>query len=249
MYQFFLGDTEVPQNPATQPPGSLPIYVQITELLVRDIAAGRLIDGEKLPPERDMAEELGIAVGTLRKALAELQNRGLLERIQGSGNYVRAISDPKSVYAMFRLELLGGGGLPTAEILSIDRLPKPSELPAFGVSGEGHRIRRLRRLSGKPAALEEIWLDGSYIETIDPEAVSESLYLFYRTKLSLWIARAEDQIGLDQVPDWAPQAFGQKAGASIVHIQRISQDPDGVRAEVSRTWLDHTVARYVSRLK
>lgn len=249
MYQFFSGDTEVPQNSATPPPGSLPIYIQITELLVRDIAAGRLIDGEKLPPEREMAEELGIAVGTLRKALAELQNRGLLERIQGSGNYVRAISDPKSVYAMFRLELLAGGGLPTAEILSIDRLPKPAELPAFGTSGEAHRIRRLRRLSGKPAALEEIWLDGSYIDVIDPEAVSESLYLFYRTKLSLWIARAEDQIGLDHVPNWAPDTFGQMAGAAIVHIQRISQDPDGVRAEVSRTWLDHTVARYVSRLK
>jgi GntR family transcriptional regulator len=249
VYQFFLSDTEVPQNPAMQPPGSLPIYVQITELLVRDIAAGRLIDGEKLPPERDMAEELGIAVGTLRKALAELQNRGLLERIQGSGNYVRAISDPKSVYAMFRLELLGGGGLPTAEILTIDRLAKPADLPAFGTSGEAHRIRRLRRLSGKPAALEEIWLDGSYIEIIDPEAVSESLYLFYRTKLSLWIARAEDQIGLDAVPDWAPAVFGQKAGAPIVHIQRISQDQEGVRAEVSRTWLDHTVARYVARLK
>lgn len=249
MYQFFLGDTEVPQNPATQPPGSLPIYVQITELLVRDIAAGRLIDGEKLPPERDMAEELGIAVGTLRKALAELQNRGLLERIQGSGNYIRAISDPKSVYAMFRLELLGGGGLPTAEILSIDRLPKPSELPSFGSSIEAHRIRRLRRLSGRPAALEEIWLDGSYVERIDLEAVSESLYLFYRTKLSLWIARAEDQIGLDVVPDWAPPTFGQAVGAAVTHIQRISQDQEGVRAEVSRTWLDHTVARYVARLK
>ncbi len=239
----------MPQNSATQPPGSLPIYVQITELLVRDIAAGRLIDGERLPPERDMAEELGIAVGTLRKALAELQNRGLLERIQGSGNYVRAISDPKSVYAMFRLELIGGGGLPTAEILSIDRLPKPADLPTFGTSGEAHRIRRLRRLSGRPAALEEIWLDGSYIQTIDPEAVSESLYLFYRTKLSLWIARAEDQLGLDAVPDWAPEAFGQKAGVPIVHIQRISQDQEGVCAEVSRTWLDHTVARYVARLK
>lgn len=249
MYQFFLGDTEVPQTPSIQPPGSLPIYVQITELLVRDIAAGRLIDGEKLPPERDMAEELGIAVGTLRKALAELQNRGLLERIQGSGNYIRAISDPQSVYAMFRLELLGGGGLPTAEILAIDRLEKPSELPAFGRSNEAHRIRRLRRLSGRPAALEEIWLDGSYVERIDPEAVSESLYLFYRTKLSLWIARAEDQIGLDFVPDWAPAAFGQAAGAPTVHIQRISQDQEGFRAEVSRTWLDHTIARYVSRLK
>lgn len=233
----------------TAPPGSLPIYLQIAELLVRDIAAGRLIDGEKLAPERDMAEQLGIAVGTLRKALAELQNRGLLERVQGSGNYVRAISDPKSVYAMFRLELLSGGGLPTAEVLSVQRLPKPLELPPFGTSSEGHRIRRLRRLAAQPAAVEEIWLDGSYVETLTREELSESLYLFYRTQLSLWIARAEDQVGLDQVPDWAPSAFGQPPGSPVPHVLRISFDQEGQRAEVSRTWFDHKVARYVARLK
>ena len=33
-------------------PGALPLYQQISELLIRDIAAGRLIDGEKLKPER-----------------------------------------------------------------------------------------------------------------------------------------------------------------------------------------------------
>lgn len=230
-------------------PGSLPIYLQITELLVRDIAAGRLIDGEKLPPERDMAAELGIAVGTLRKALAELQNRGLLERVQGSGNYVRAIADPKSVYAMFRLELIDGGGLPTAEVLTVDRLRKPPELPKFGRSPEAHRIRRLRRLNGRPAAVEEIWLDGSFADVLTRETLSESLYLFYRTSLSLWIVRAEDQVGLDRVPDWAPEPFGQRPGSPVPHVLRISSDQNGERAEVSRSWFDHTVARYVARLK
>ncbi len=232
-----------------QPKGSLPIYLQVTELLVRDIAAGRLIDGERLSPERDMAQEMGIAVGTLRKALAELQARGLLERIQGSGNYIKAVSDPKSLYAMFRLELLAGGGLPTAEVLSVERLPKPDYLPTFGKAGEGHRIRRLRRLSGQVAAVEEIWLDGSYVESIEPEDLSESLYLYYRTRLGLWITRAEDQVGLDTVPDFAPALFGQPVGAPVPHILRISQAQDGTRAEVSRTWFDHNVARYVARLK
>ncbi|CAN7540510.1 GntR family transcriptional regulator [Rhizobium sp. LjRoot254] len=230
-------------------PGSLPIYLQVAELLVRDIAAGRLIDGEKLAPERDLAGELGIAVGTLRKALAELQNRGLLERIQGSGNYIRAVSDAKSLYAMFRLELIDGGGLPTAEVLTVDRRPKPPELPNFGKSGEAHRIRRLRRLNGQPAALEEIWLDASYAEALDREAMSESLYLFYRTALSLWIVRAEDQVGLDHVPDWAPDIFGQRPGSPVPHVLRISHDQNGERAEVSWTWFDHAIARYVSRLK
>lgn len=232
-----------------QTAGSLPIYLQITELLIRDIAAGRLIDGEKLPPEREMAENLGIAVGTLRKALSELQARGMLERVQGSGNYIRAVSDPKSVYAMFRLELLEGGGLPTAEVLDVARIRKPDGLPQFGTSADAHRIRRLRRLSGKPAAIEEIWLDGSYVDRIEREDLSESLYLYYRTRIGLWIVRAEDRIGLDVVPDWAPKAFRPLPGAAAVHVLRISEDQEGRRAEISRTWLDHEVARYVSRLK
>ncbi len=140
---------------------ALPMHQQVSEMLIREIAAGRMIEGEKLPPERDMAAGLGIAVGTLRKALGDLERKGLLSRIQGSGNYVRSQPDVASVYSMFRLELVEGGGLPTARVLSVDRLAKPMDLPVFGSSGEAHRIRRLRSLGGKPAALEEIWLDGS----------------------------------------------------------------------------------------
>ena len=43
----------------TQGGGTLPLYLQVAELVVRDIAAGRLIDGERLPPEREMAAQVG----------------------------------------------------------------------------------------------------------------------------------------------------------------------------------------------
>lgn len=229
--------------------GSLPVYLQIAETLVRDITAGRLIDGEKLPPEREMASTLGIAVGTLRKTLAELHNRGLLKRIQGSGNYICAITDPKSVYSMFRLELITGGGFPTADVLSVSRQTKPHDIPSFGSSEEGHRIRRLRRIGGKAAAIEEIWLDGSYIEQVAAEELSESLYLYYRTRLGLWIAKAEDHIDLGHVPDWSPDAFGPRRGDAVPHVLRISYSHDGATAEISHTWYDQSVARYVNRLR
>jgi len=45
-----------------QRPSALPKYVQIAEMLIRDIAAGRLADGARLPPEREMAEGLGVRV-------------------------------------------------------------------------------------------------------------------------------------------------------------------------------------------
>lgn len=230
-------------------PGSLPLFLQISELLIRDIAAGRLIDGEKLPPEREMAAQLGIAVGTLRQALKELVAKGMLVRVQGSGNYIRAVSAPASVYALLRLELTEGGGLPTARVLSVDRCAKDAALPAFGDSAEGFRIRRLRFLSGKAAAVEEIWLDGSYADAIAKGDLSESLYLYYREKLGLWIARAEDRVGLGHCPAWAPEAFAHTAGTALPMITRVSWGQDGRRAEASWTWYDPNVAQYVARLK
>ena len=229
--------------------GSLPVYLQIVELIVRDLAAGRLGDGEKLAPERKLAAELNVAVGTLRKALTELEARGLLERRQGSGNYVRAIADPASVYTMFRLELIEGGGLPTAKALSVDLMEKPEDLPAFGSSSKAHRIRRRRFVGKRFAALEEIWLDAAYAGTITMSDLSESLYLHYRTRLGLWITRAEDRIGLGTVPDWAPDDFGLALGAPVPEVQRISFDRDGEKAEFSYTWFDPAVVRYVARLK
>ncbi|RWM74451.1 MAG: GntR family transcriptional regulator [Mesorhizobium sp.] len=225
------------------------MHQKVSEMLIREIAAGRMIEGEKLPPERDMAAGLGIAVGTLRKALGDLERKGLLSRIQGSGNYVRSQPDVASVYSMFRLELLEGGGLPTARVLSVDRLAKPTDLPVFGSSSEAHRIRRLRSLGGKPAALEEIWLDGSRAETVAIEELSDSLYLYYRKALGIWILRAEDRVGVGQVPGWAPPEFGLAPSAAAGFIERTGWMQDGVSAEFSRTWFDHGVARYVARLR
>ena len=228
--------------------GSLPLYLQISELVIRDIASGRLPDGAKLPTEREMAAGMGIAVGTLRKALADLAAKGLLERVQGSGNYIRAKAEVDRVDALFRLELVAGGGLPTAEVLSVERLPKPADLPPFGRSPEAHRIRRLRRLSGVAAAVEEIWLDGSYGDRIAIADPSEPLCLYYRQRLGLRIQRAEDRVGLGAVPDWAPAAFAPTPGAPAPLIERLSWAQDGAIAECSRTWFDTDKVRSVARI-
>ncbi len=230
-------------------PGALPLYLQISEMLIRDIAAGRLADGARLPPEREMAAQLGIAIGTLRRALADLTEKGLLERIQGSGNYVRQQPAPTSVYALFRLELVEGGGLPTADVLDLARVAKPHDLPEFGTDPQAWRIRRLRRLSATPAVVEEIFLDAGYATQMRADALSESLYLYYRDALGLWIQRAEDRIDQGPLPDWAPAAFPVKPGTVLPRITRISWSQDNSRAEVSRSWYDPARVQYVARLK
>ncbi len=227
---------------------ALPKYIQLSEMLIREIAAGRLADGSRLPPEREMAEDLGVAVGTLRKALADVEVKGLLHRVQGSGNYVQHRPAVESVYAFFRLELLKGGGLPTADVLSVDRLAKPDGFAQLGGHKEGHRIRRLRSLDGVLIALEEIWLDAGQRDQISISALSESLYHFYRHELGLVIASVEDRIGVDVVPDWSPTAFHLNAGEVTGYIERVSWTATKEPAEFSRTWYDASRANYISRM-
>lgn len=227
--------------------GRVPLVNQITEMLVRDIKTGVLPDGERLPPERNMAEGLNISVGTLRKALAELETRGLLTRIQGSGNYVNSTLDEHNVYALFRLELVDGPATPSARLLSLDHMDKPSGLPDIGSATKAFRFRRIRHLNQREAALEEIWLDGRHAEHIDAAQVTDSLYRFYRDVLGFRITRVQDRVGVGRLPDWAPEAWQQRYGGDWGFVERLSRDQDGELAEYSRTWFDPEHVRFVSR--
>ncbi len=249
MYQFLLRLSEASIVLASnRNPNALPVYIQIAELLIRDVAAGRLIDGERLPPEREMAAELNVSVGTLRKSLSELEKKGMLERIQGSGNYIRETGTQKSVYAMFRLELPEGGGLPRADILSVDHLKKPVDLPKFGASDAGSRVRRMRYLNDTIIAVEEIWLDES-AGLVDQSLLSDSLYRYYQRQLGFWIARAEDRVSVRPLPDWTPPDFTKPAGQAVGYIERFSWSENAEPVEFSKTWFDPDRANYVQRLK
>src|SRR5574343_1527142 len=114
------GLCHTPRMPDATAAKPLPVYLQIAELLARQIKAGWWRAGERLPTEAELAQRLQVAVGTLRKGLALLEEQGVLERIQGSGTYVRKVEGTQSIYELFRLELRDGPGLPTARILSLD---------------------------------------------------------------------------------------------------------------------------------
>ncbi|MGV6849442.1 MAG: GntR family transcriptional regulator [Marinibacterium sp.] len=229
-------------------PTALPLYLQIGESLMRDIAAGRLADGERLPPERALAGEFGTTVRTLRKALAELADQGLLERVQGSGNYVRGSGTVAGIYSMFRLELPGGGGLPTARVLDVTETAKPAGLPAFGTSALATQIRRLRFLDDEPVAVEQIWLDRD-CGTLTRAEAADSLYRTYRQKLGLWINRIQDRVSVGPVPDWAPADLGLAPGALAGFVARTGWAQSGEPVEMSHTWFHPARAQYVHRMK
>lgn len=226
----------------------LPKHIQIAEAVIREIGAGILKDGHRLPTEKEMAAQYNVAVGTLRKALKILEDKTLLRRVQGSGNYIYARQKVESIYSLFRLELPTGGGLPSAKILNISRRIKPKKAPDFGPSLQAIRIERLRSLNGEVVALEEIWLDGKQAERIDFADVSDSLYHFYQEKLGLVITNARDHVSVAPLPNWTPGEFHMAPGDIAGLVERVSINQYGNPVEFSRNWFDPKRCHYVMRL-
>lgn len=227
---------------------ALPVYLQIAELLARQIKAGYWREGERLPTEAELAERLQVAVGTLRKALALLAEQGVLERVQGSGTYVKKVSGTQRIYELFRLELHSGPGLPTANILDVQRCARPAHVPVLGEGDEVWRVRRLRLLSQVPVALEEIWFDGALCTELQAQELGDSMYLFYQQRFGLWIARVEDRLAAAPAPDWAAEPSGLRPGACAGFIERLSWTTGNALAEFSQTWFDPGVCCYTSRM-
>lgn len=66
---------------------------EITQFVTAQIERGELCGGDRLPTEKDLIEQFNAARNTVRKALAKLEDEGLIERHVGRGTFVRSASD------------------------------------------------------------------------------------------------------------------------------------------------------------
>jgi GntR family transcriptional repressor for pyruvate dehydrogenase complex len=74
--------------------GAKKLYQQVASALEEAIVAGRYKAGDRLPAERELADEFGVSRPTVREAMLALEIRGFVEARHGSGIYVRENPDP-----------------------------------------------------------------------------------------------------------------------------------------------------------
>jgi DNA-binding transcriptional MocR family regulator len=147
-----------------------PRYVAIAEALADDAAAGRLRPGTRLPTHRELADRLGVTVGTVTRAYAEAARRGLVSGEVGRGTFVRGAAemgapDPPAGLVDLSVNhpppLPGEAGIPLARTLAeMARRRDLLELLAYPPEGGAaeHREAGARwiRGAGLPAAPEQV---------------------------------------------------------------------------------------------
>jgi DNA-binding transcriptional MocR family regulator len=81
----------------TLPPGEAPLYERLLDALREDIASGALSDGDRLPPQRDLAHRLGLGLGTVTRAYVEAEKAGLVQAHVGRGSFVRGAKQARGL--------------------------------------------------------------------------------------------------------------------------------------------------------
>jgi len=75
-------------EPLFDPSSPVPLYKQAADHVAARAASGELARGQRLPGEHDLAQEWGVAYLTVRRAMRELRERGLVTTVPGKGTYV-----------------------------------------------------------------------------------------------------------------------------------------------------------------
>jgi len=136
-----------------------PLYARIQEYVAELILSGKLAPETKIQSERDFSEDLGVSRMTVRRAITELVNEGLLERRHGSGTYV---AKPRVTYeshemvnylqAMQRRNIATGSQLiEFGEIVASRRLAEVLEVE---IGTQLYRVIMLRFANRVPVILE-----------------------------------------------------------------------------------------------
>ncbi len=137
------------------PVKSTRIYEEIVRQIKTMIAEGRLASGDRLPPERELAEKFLVSRTSVREALRSLESLGLVEIRPGEGTFIREASvdrlvEPLALVMASQREAIGGAvrGPPAAG--AGHRRPRgqpghPGRNPGDGAYSRGAGARRLPR--------------------------------------------------------------------------------------------------------
>lgn len=85
----------------------LPLYAQIKDAILQKLSQREWKFDQPLPSESKMADEFGVSVGSIRHAVAELEDAGILIRRQGVGTFVRSYKGHRLMESISKIHAQG----------------------------------------------------------------------------------------------------------------------------------------------
>lgn len=219
--------------------GSVPLYTQIRAFIVGRITRGEWAPGNIIPSEIQLAQQLNVSQGTVRKAITELVENNVLVRRQGKGTFVAIHNNDRALFHFFHIVNNSGKKvLPECKTLSCRRkrasAQQTSKLNLTG-GAQVICIERIRSLENLPTIFETIILPTQLFGDLGKPQVCDlpnTLYELYESQFGITIHRAEEQLRAIAASATEASLLGLERGAPLLEIERIALTLDGTPVEL-----------------
>jgi len=219
-----------------------PLYQRIARWLEGQIGSGALKTGDRLPSERQIAEELGASRMTARQALKSLERRGLVETRLGRGCFVAHPRIEKQLRTLrgFTEEMRRGGRQVSSIVLDAGTGAADQEVAgALGIAEDTlvHRLVRVRLVDAEPVAVERteipVALAPGLLDRSDFS--TDSLYRVLREDYGHIPTEAEETVFADTPDAATAAALGISNGVPVLKFTRCTFGGDGRPLEYVRS--------------
>lgn len=209
-----------------------PLYVQIKDTLRQKILEGVYATHERLPSENTLMRNFGVSRITIRQALRDLHNEGLVFTVQGKGTFV---SKPKAVQDVHRLQGFGEamsmqGYEVTAHLLSMqERRPPKAVVAALQVErGENVvEVKRVRYLNRDPVSIDTSYFPLDVGRPLFSRDLSGDIFPMLENELGVHLGKADIGIDAALADDEAQRNLNLKSGEPVLRVERLTYDGEG----------------------
>lgn len=209
----------------------LPMYYQIEEDIKKRIAKQEFLPGESIPSERALTEMYDVSRMTVRQAVNNLVQEGLLYREKGKGTFIAEAKMEQSLSGLtsFTEDMKRRGLKPGNKLLSFEVKEAGSPLAKkLGMEADErfYEVRRVRLADDVPMALETTYIPYGLMPELTEEHIQQSFYAYVES-LGLTIGRAEQAIEAALAEEYQAEALEIPLHAALLGIERLTFTTDG----------------------
>lgn len=203
-----------------------PLYYQLAETIINEIKDRNLQENDKILTEREYCEKYNLSRATVRQAIAYLEQKGYIYKIQGRGTFVssRVMKQKLLKFYSFTEEMKKQGKIPKSQILSFKEKKVNEKICKelnVSLDTKVYELIRLRIADDEAVMYEKTYMPVNRIEGLNKKSLLEfPLYDILQNKYNIVFTKALERFSVFRADKKMSEVLSISENSPLIKLQR-----------------------------